>query len=55
MLQIDPDKRISIEEAINHAFFYSLTELKKYQNRVISKIIESKEISLPVLNKSKKV
>lgn len=55
MLEIDPDKRISVEEAINHAFFYSLTELKKYQNRVISKIIESKEISLPILNKSKKV
>lgn len=54
MLEIDPEKRISIEQALNHPFFYSLTELKKYQNRVISKIIESKEISLPVLQKQKK-
>jgi serine/threonine protein kinase len=42
MLMIDPEIRLSIDEAMNHPFFFSLTELKKYQNKVISKIVENK-------------
>ena len=53
MLAIDPDERITIDEAMAHPFFSSLTELKKYQSKVISKLIENKEVMLPPI-KSKK-
>lgn len=39
MLEIDPEERITIDEALNHPFFYSLTELKKYQSKLITKLI----------------
>lgn len=53
LLELDPSKRMDAEEALNHQFFYSLTELKKYRKSLISRISEGKDISLPLL-KSKK-
>ena len=53
LLELDPSKRIDAEESLNHSFFYSLTELKKYRKCLISRIAEGKDISLPLL-KSKK-
>lgn len=38
MLELDPKERIDIKEALNHPFFYSLTELKKYRKSLISRI-----------------
>jgi serine/threonine protein kinase len=42
MLDMNPEKRIDAKEALNHPFFYSLTELKKYRKSIISKISEGK-------------
>lgn len=53
MLDMDPNKRIDAKEALNHPFFYSLTELKKYRKSIISKISEGKELSLPYLKHKK--
>jgi|688.fasta_scaffold355400_1 hypothetical protein len=54
MLDMNPEKRIDAKEALNHPFFYSLTELKKYRKSIISKISEGKELNLPYLKQSKK-
>lgn len=53
MLDMDPNRRIDAKEALNHPFFYSLTELKKYRKSIISKISEGKELSLPYLKHKK--
>lgn len=42
MLEMNPRKRIDAKEALNHPFFYSLTELKRYRKCLISKISEGK-------------
>ena len=38
MLKINPEDRIDVKEALDHPFFYSLTELKKYRKAIIGKI-----------------
>ena len=53
MLDMNPKKRIDAKEALNHPFFYSLTELKRFKKSLICKISEGKELNLPLL-KSKK-
>lgn len=53
MLEIDPEERITIEEALQHPFFHSLTELKKYQSKVISRLLEQKEVVLPPIRGKK--
>lgn len=53
MLEIDPDERITVEDALLHPFFHSLTELKKYQSRVISRLMEQKEVLLPPIKGKK--
>jgi serine/threonine protein kinase len=53
MLELDPKERIDAKEALNHPFFYSLTELKKYRKSLISRISEGRELNLPTLKSRK--